>query len=247
MSDVNLKNLDAALSDIYDLAGQHPSKTKGVSTESESFRFGPALRRWCFRILAFLLMVLLPFVVLIRVSVFFYLTYNLPTWVAVLLGMGLTVLLLVAYGAWFTRRRKKRVRMTWVVRTLVLLVAVYSGYTLVYISASNVKTEAVRSTYTELHPLLRLGVSTFALIDRDLIVTDAARKPEDYATMGLPVFENSLHFPQENGYVHAIDLRTIGRSEWKNALMIGYFRLMGFNTLRHVGTADHLHVSLPVP
>jgi len=25
-----------------------------------------------------------------------------------------------------------------------------------------------------------------------------------------------------------------------------YFHLMGFRTLRHVGTADHLHVELPL-
>ena len=74
---------------------------------------------------------------------------------------------------------------------------------------------------------------------------DAARKPEDYAAMGLPVYENSLHFEQPDGYVHAVDLRTLGRSAWKNFVMSGYFRLMGFRILRHVGTADHLHVSLP--
>jgi hypothetical protein len=45
--------------------------------------------------------------------------------------------------------------------------------------------------------------------------------------------------------VHAVDLRTIGRAEWKNVLLNWYFRSMGFRTLRHVGTADHLHVSLP--
>ena len=39
-------------------------------------------------------------------------------------------------------------------------------------------------------------------------------------------------------------LRTIRQGELRNALVADYFRLMGFNTLRHVGTADHLHVSL---
>ena len=64
--------------------------------------------------------------------------------------------------------------------------------------------------------------------------------------MGLPVNESSLHFEQANGYVHALDLRTQGRAVWKNTASIWWFKLLGFRTLRHVGTADHLHVSLPV-
>ena len=31
---------------------------------------------------------------------------------------------------------------------------------------------------------------------------------------------------------------------WRNLLLRGYFATMGFPTLRHVGTGDHLHVSL---
>ncbi len=65
--------------------------------------------------------------------------------------------------------------------------------------------------------------------------------------MGLPVYERSLHFEQADGYIHAMDLRTLGRGEWRNRLMELYFRTLGFRTLRHVGTADHLHVSLPPP
>jgi hypothetical protein len=65
--------------------------------------------------------------------------------------------------------------------------------------------------------------------------------------MGLPPYERSLHLRQDDGYAHAVDLRTAGRSEWRNFLMRSYYRLMGFRTLRHVGTADHLHVSLPLP
>jgi len=77
------------------------------------------------------------------------------------------------------------------------------------------------------------------------VVTDAARTREDYAAMGLPPAETSLHFAQSDGYVHALDLRTAGRAEWRNVLVEAGFRMMGFRTLRHVGTADHLHVSLP--
>lgn len=65
-------------------------------------------------------------------------------------------------------------------------------------------------------------------------------------TPELRDYETSLHFKLEDKYVHAMDLRTVGRPEWKNRITDGYFRLMGFRTLRHVGTADHVHVSLPL-
>jgi hypothetical protein len=111
----------------------------------------------------------------------------------------------------------------------------------------NAKTDEVREYYRNVHPLLRVALSTAILADRDIVVTDTQREPADYARMGLPTLDNSLHFVQQSGYVHAVDLRTAGRAEWKNTLMVGYFRLMGFRTLRHVGTADHLHVSLAPP
>jgi len=55
-----------------------------------------------------------------------------------------------------------------------------------------------------------------------------------------------LHARQRDGWAHAVDLRTIGRSAIVNLLVEWYFRAMGFRTLRHVGTADHLHVELPI-
>ncbi len=64
--------------------------------------------------------------------------------------------------------------------------------------------------------------------------------------MGLPLYEGTLHFKQADGYAHAVDLRTLGHSAVRNFLMRGYCGVMGFRTLRHVGTADHLHVSLPI-
>lgn len=45
--------------------------------------------------------------------------------------------------------------------------------------------------------------------------------------------------------VHAIDLRIHGPSEFRNRLVQGYFEVMGFKTLCHKGSADHLHVALP--
>ena len=123
---------------------------------------------------------------------------------------------------------------------------VYCGYCALFISASNVKSDEVRATYTSLQPSLRLALSTWLLADPHLVITDAERKPEDYGQMGLPPNEESLHVATSSGYVQAVDLRTVGRPEWRNFLATVYFKLMGFRTLRHAGTADHLHVSLPL-
>jgi hypothetical protein len=61
------------------------------------------------------------------------------------------------------------------------------------------------------------------------------------------VNEASLHFAQDDGFVHALDIRTTERHEWSNrAVELGFWAL-GFNSLRHVGTADHLHLSLRLP
>jgi hypothetical protein len=65
--------------------------------------------------------------------------------------------------------------------------------------------------------------------------------------MGLTPIEASLHVRQDDGYVHALDLRTEGRSELRNRAIQIAFWALGFHTLRHVGTADHLHVSLRMP
>ncbi len=73
------------------------------------------------------------------------------------------------------------------------------------------------------------------------------RNPRRLERMGLQTMRRSLHYRQRDNYVHAVDLRTTGQSEWRNGLMPWYLQLVGFRTLRHVGTADHLHVSLPLP
>ena len=192
--------------------------------------------------------IVLPFYVLLRLSVYLDRTYQIWPWLSVAGGVAATVIILMLYAAWARWRLGAGFKFSkGVSRGLLVLVAMYVGYSAMYISAANVKTEDVRATYTALHPLLRLGVSTLMLADQEVVMTDAERQPEDYARMGLPLNEGSLHFRQDDsGYVHAVDLRTNGREEWKNFLMTVYFKIAGFRTLRHTGTADHLHVSLPV-
>jgi hypothetical protein len=124
-------------------------------------------------------------------------------------------------------------------------VALWSGYALIHLAQGNAKTPGVRSAYTSLHPMLRLAVSSAIVADGELVVTDAARTAEDYRRMGLPVFERTMHFPQRDSWVHAIDVRTIGHGEVRNAALAWYFRAIGLRVVRHVGTADHLHVELP--
>ena len=102
------------------------------------------------------------------------------------------------------------------------------------------------ATPAPVHPLIRVAASTIILVDDEVMITGLGRTPDDYANMGLPQRENSLHYEQADGFVHAMDLRTVGRSDIRNDLTEFYFKAMGFSTLRHVGTADHLHVSLPI-
>ena len=190
----------------------------------------------------------LPFFALVRVGVFAYQQYQLATWPALGAGVAATALLLLVY-AWAVGRKLgagKGVRKL-LSRGAVGVCIAYTAYALLYVASSNVKTEELRSEYSALHPLLRVASSTITLVDRDAVITDLSRTAEDYFLMGLSVNEASLHFRQPDGFVHALDLRTIGRAEWKNRAVELYYWAMGFHSRRHVGTADHLHVSLRMP
>lgn len=190
----------------------------------------------------------LPFFVLVRGSVYAYQDLGWGTWSALAGGVFATAFLFIIYASslWKKMTGKRRVPHL-ASRLLLAIIGGYSVYGLLYLSAAQAKTPALREYYTSLHPLMRIGASTFLLFDKEAVVTDLERTAEDYLKMGLPVNETSLHFKLEDRYVHALDLRTIGRSDRRNRLTQGYFQLMGFRTLRHVGTADHLHVSLPLP
>lgn len=193
-----------------------------------------------------LIIVTLPFYVYVRSSVYFY-AHGVSPWLAVALGALLTAGIASTYASWISRRFSGRARASKMARWIALpFAAAWCGYAVVYLEGVNAKTDDVRSYYGAVHPVLRAALGTAILVDPDIVITDMRRVPEDYARMGLPVFDRTLHYRQKNGWVHAVDLRTRGRGAVKNAAIQLYFRSMGFRTLRHVGTADHLHVGLAV-
>ena len=187
----------------------------------------------------------LPFFVLVRGSVFFYQHHGLPDWLALSTAASLSFILATAYASWISRKLTGKPRIATVgKRVAAPLVACYCCYALLYLAGANAKSPSVREQFTALHPVLRVALSTIILVDSDLVVTSTRRALGDYRGMGLPEYAASRHLPQWDGWVHAVDLRTRGRSATQNSLMAFYFRAMGFRTLRHRGTADHLHVSL---
>jgi hypothetical protein len=188
----------------------------------------------------------LPFFALIRGAVYLHAIKGFSTWVALLGGVLVTMLIVTAYGYQLAGRLKDKppVRMV-ALRFAVPLVAFYAVYSVVYLSSTHFKSPRERAYYGTIHPLLRVALATVVMFDRQVVITDVARRPSDYVRMGLPVNHGSMHLRQADGYVRAIDVRTSRRGWLRNTLSVIYFRMMGFNTLRHVGTADHLHVELP--
>jgi hypothetical protein len=151
------------------------------------------------------------------------------------------------YGAVASHKLTGRVRFVWIARWVALpLVVGFLIRGLIYLDRSHAQTDAIRAEYRDTHPLLRVALATLDLADDRLVVTDMSRTAADYTRMGLPVLTNTMHGVQRDGWVHAVDIHTAGRGLLVNLLVEGYFRIMGFRTLRHVGTADHLHVELPL-
>ena len=195
--------------------------------------------------------VLLPFATLVGGGAWSYRLLGLPTWAAIGVAVLLTAGCLALFGvqvakALSIRYGARPVGLKMGMRIAVPIVAIYCGYALMFVARENAKTDAVRAYFTSVHPLLRVALGTAILADPAIVLTDTRREAGDYAGMALPARQRSLHFTQPDGYVHAVDLRTAGRSWPRVAITRAYFTLLGFETLRHVGTADHLHVSLPV-
>ncbi|MBD3617394.1 MAG: hypothetical protein HUJ22_12570 [Gracilimonas sp.] len=212
--------------------------------------FTPQKNKTLLKILFWVLMVfglgVLPFILLIRTSIFLNFNYSWNGWLALSGGIFVTIILLLLYIIILFRRvSNKKMLLKYSLGGIGVLVFAFCFYGVMYISSVNAKNDQIRQVYRSMHPILRVAVATTTLADGNLVITDIQRRPEDYTAMGIPVNHQSLHFPQQTGYVHAIDLRTSGRNEFRNFLLRSSFEIMGLNTIRHVGTADHLHVTLP--
>jgi hypothetical protein len=199
--------------------------------------------------LKFLAGLILPFFLLLRGSVTLYELTQWNPYVCISISAVASMVALYFYLTWIAGhvvQKKKAVEKARRINLRLVLIAVsgFCLYAILYLAAGNAKTKDVQGEYMTTHPLLRLGVSSFILFDRDLVVTDMARTHADYLEMGLQDKKKSLHYPQSDDYVHALDLRTNNRAEWRNQLLETYFQIMGYRTLRHGGTGDHLHVSV---
>lgn len=196
---------------------------------------------------AFPVLAILPFLVVLRISVLAYQENTHDGWQALVIGILAAMILVCIYiGVFMWSFQLRRKFFMPLLNACLTAMLCYSGYALFHLAVSNAKTQEVRSYYTSLHPFLRVAVKNLTVIDEDLVLTDTQRTRADYRNMGLPPREYSLHFKQPTGFVHAVDIRTAGRSKVTNLLVELYFILMGFQTIRHVGTADHLHVALPL-
>src|SRR5436190_8444878 len=191
-----------------------------------------------------LAVVALPFLVYVRASVFLY-RHGAHPWIAILVSAILTVVIVSGFVILLARRFRGRARVPTVVKwAAVPVVFTWCVYAAFYLSRVNFKSDDVRAYYSAVNPILRVALSTIVLVEPDLVVTDMGRVPASYRRMGLPVNHRTMHYRQPDGWVHAVDLRTRGRGEIRNRVVQLYFWSMGFSTLRHVGTADHLHVQL---
>lgn len=198
-------------------------------------------------VLLFIAMGIIPFFILIRTSVFLNVAKEWNGWTALLGGIGAATSFLGLYVLFLFRKVKnKKLLAQFGFGSIAALVGGFCIYSLMYLSSVNAKTEDVREVYRSLHPILRVSVATTTLAENDLVITDIKRTKEDYISWGLTPRQSSLHYQQENGFVHAVDLRTIGHSEFRNKMLEWSLSAMGLQIIRHVGTADHLHVALPI-
>lgn len=196
------------------------------------------------KIIFAILSIILPFLIIIKCSVYLYIIVQLPIYISIMLGLlsgTIASVGLVMY--WFKSYRRKVKK---IFQLSLMVMVVFTVYGTFMLNESNSKSKAVNREFYSLHPIMRLAVGGLSIIDRSLVVTDMKRNVKDYDGMGLKRNHNSLHLIQSTGYVHAVDLRTKGRFFMWNWIVQLYFWLCGFDTLRHVGNADHLHISIPV-
>lgn len=178
-----------------------------------------------------------------------YHEYGLSSWIGLCIGiLVLTCVLLfyvlIGYLFFLKNYKISLVGVKRLVLGVFLLVISYTIFALFSFTGKNAQTSKVKQEYTTLHPYLKISLRTLLFFDKDVLITSLSRAPEDYKKMGLSSKARSLHYMQNTGYVHAMDLRTEGRPFFMIWFSQIYFNTLGFNIVRHNGTGDHLHVSL---
>ena len=191
------------------------------------------------------LAVVVPAALLLRAPLALMDAHGWNAWLAIGAGVALCSALVAGVGAWgWWRLLGSRPHRAFIA-ALLAIVPVFAAVSLFHLPGRHAKTESVHAAWSELQPVLRLGVGVLRFGDEWLVLTDVTRTRAAYREMGLATRRRSAHYVQADGWVHAVDLRTRDRGFIRNALVRAYFELLGFETLRHAGTADHLHVSLP--
>ncbi len=168
-----------------------------------------------------------------------------PDWLAVAGGLAAGGFVLSASLGLILRLHSVR-RVGGLLIAVPLLMILAGTLATTHFPQSNFKSDDLRAEWTHLHPTLRHALWVVRLGDQSLVLTDLRRGPKDYRLMGLRLPFSSRHYPQTDGYAHAVDLRVRDAGDLRNWARQGLFLLMGLNAERHGGSADHLHISLPV-
>lgn len=243
MENISQKDIDWLLNPSKDFTFEETIRQEKVKKLSFRRRVFKAI----LSVLLILAMGIIPFFILVRTSVFLNLAKDWNGWASLLGGIFTATSFLGIYVLFLFRKVKnKKLLAQFGFGGVAALVGGFCIYGLLYLSSVNAKTEDVREVYRSLHPILRVSVAITTLAEKDLVITDIKRTKEDYISWGLTPRQSSLHYQQENGFVHAIDLRTKGHSEFRNKMLGWSLQTMGLQVIRHVGTADHLHVALPI-
>ena len=246
MEKITQKDIDWLLN-LGNKDDKSPARKQKISGSKTKKPLKTWLLGFTLSVAALLIFIILPFILLIRVSVYLNTVQGVHGWVSLAGGMTMTAGIFTIYLLVLFRKlnNRKRVLKIGYLSTL-FVVTGFCLFSLFYLSGVHAKNDEVQTLYRSMHPILRVAVSTTTLADSGLVLTDIGREASDYDRMGLPVNPRSLHYRQENGYYHAVDVRTLDRGFIRNGLLELAFKSMGFQTLRHTGTADHLHVELPV-
>jgi hypothetical protein len=185
-------------------------------------------------------------IILVRVQLALLAAYPAADWPAVVVGLlAGGVVLALSTGLALRLRSPRRALILLVALPTLLLAAGCLSVT--HFPRSGFKSQDLCSEWYTLHPTLRVSLWIARLGAGEMVLTDVSRQPSDYDDMGLTAPSWSRHFfSPRNGYVHAIDLRVRDTGDLRNWARQGVFLALGLRADRHGGTADHLHVSLPL-